>query len=115
MASTIDSFMIFHLSESFILMNYGFLCMPEDTPDLYQVFLEIYNHHKDRVLYTLQGDSYAEYRSTHDRLVNEKLHSTNEDVQGILSGYCAMVIHALERALEKGCCPQSPSQRWSVT
>ena len=93
--------------------------MPRDTPDLYQVFLEIYNHHKDRVLYTLEGDSYAEYRSTHDRLVNEKLHSTNEDVQGILSksrGYCAriaMVIHALEQALEKVCCQQSPSQRWN--
>ena len=52
--------------------------MPKDTPDLYQVFLEVYNHHKDRVLYTLEGDSYAEYRSTHDRLVNKKLHSCNQ-------------------------------------
>ena len=80
--------------------------MPPDTPDLFEVFLEIHKNHKDSVVYTQEGDAYTEYRSTHDLLVNEKLRSTNEDVQGILSkarGYCAriaMVIHSLEQALE---------------
>ena len=80
--------------------------MPPDTPDLFQVFLEIYEHHKHEVVYTLEGDAYQEYRSTHDLLVNEKMKSTNEDVQGVLSkarGYCAriaMAIHSLEQALE---------------
>ena len=80
--------------------------MQPDTPNLFEVFLEIHKNHKDSVVYTLEGDAYTEYRSTHDLLVNDKLRSTNEDVQGILSearGYCAritMVIHSLEQALE---------------
>ena len=53
MASTIDSFLIFPPERKLYLDELQ-VSMPEDTPDLYQVFLEIYNHHKDRVLYTLE-------------------------------------------------------------
>ena len=80
--------------------------MPPDTLDIFEVFLEIHENHKDSVVYTLEDEAYTEYRTTHDRLVNDKLKSTNEDVQGILSkarGYCsriAMVIQSLEQALE---------------
>ena len=90
--------------------------MPPDTPDLLQTFLAVYDNHHDRQAYTLEGDAYAKFRQTHDRLVHEKLRSKNEDVQGILSkarGYCAriaMVIHALEQALQTH---QDTSDPWN--
>ena len=90
-----------------------------DTPDLFAIFLAVYDNHHDHQIYTLEGDAYAVYRATHDRLVHERLRSTNEDVQGILSkarGYCAriaMVIHTLEQALQSINQPDTPSS-WTT-
>ena len=92
--------------ESELLLDDLEVPMPSDTPDLLQTFLAVYDIHHDRQTYKLEVDAYAKYRQTHDRLVHERLSSKNEDVQGILSkthGYCAsiaMVIHALEQALQ---------------
>ena len=65
--------------------------MPADTPDLLQMFLAVYESHQRNHTYTLEGEAYSEYRQTHDKLVQEKLRSKNEDIQGILykaRGYC---------------------------
>jgi len=80
--------------------------MPLNTPDLQEIFLKIVDNHQEMQVYSLEGDAYCAYRETHDELVEDKLKSTNENAQGILSkarGYCtriAMVIHSLELALE---------------
>jgi len=80
--------------------------MPLNTPDLQEIFLKIADNHQEMQVYNLEGDAYCAYRETHDKLVEDKLKSTNENAQGILSkarGYCAriaMVIHSLELALE---------------
>lgn len=91
--------------------------MPTDTPDLLDIFLCLHDHHEDSKVYTLEDESYSEYRLTHDRLVNDKLRSSNEDVQGIVTkarGYTArisMVIHCLEQALHS-ISHSSDSQNW---
>ena len=92
--------------------------MPADTPDLLQTFLAVYENHKDNITYTLEGDAYTEYAQMHDLLVRDKLQSSNEDVQGILSkarGYCAriaMVIHSLEQALQSISYDESEQEDW---
>ena len=88
--------------------------MPSDTPDLLEIFEMIAENHDDTLIYTLENESYTAFRDIHDRLVEEKLKSTNENAQGILSkarGYVAriaLVIHCLELSLS------TSSPRWDT-
>lgn len=87
--------------------------MPLNTPDLLEVFLMVHNNHSSGLVeYSLEGDAYTTFQETHDHLVTQKLKTSNENAQGILSkvrGYCAriaMVIHSLEQSLQ--CASLSP-------
>ena len=59
----------FPQSESSFLMILRFQCHQIHLIS-FNFFYEIYKNHKDEVVYTLEGDAYQEYRSTHD-LLNE--------------------------------------------
>lgn len=58
-------------------------------------------------LYTFDSTAHEEYNNLHDELVREKLKTSNEKAEGILSkarGYTtriAMIIHTLEQALHR--------------
>ena len=58
--------------------------MPSDTPDLSDIFEIIADNHETQV-YTLENEAYIAFRDIHDKLVEEKLKSTNENAQGTLS------------------------------
>ena len=84
--------------------------MPSDTLDLLDIFEIIADNHDDTQVYTLENEAYIAFRDIHNKLVEEKLKSTNKIAQGILSkarGYVAriaLVIHCLELFLA----PSSP-------
>lgn len=62
-------------------------------------------NHQSSVQYHFSDRAYEIYRKAHDKLVDMKAATTNEDLQGIYAkarGYVArlsMIIHALEQAL----------------
>lgn len=72
-------------SEREMLLDELVVPMPSDTPDLLEIFETIAENHGDTLIYTLENESYTAFRGIHDRLVEEKLKSTNENAQGILS------------------------------
>ena len=88
--------------------------MPSDTPNLLEIFETIADNHEDTLTYTLENEAYTAFRDIHDRLVEDKLKTTNENAQGILSkagGYVAriaLVIHCLELSLSES------SPRWDT-
>lgn len=80
--------------------------MPDDIPDLKDVFKVVMQEHKLERMYIFDNEGYATFRSIHDELVVEKQRARDENVQGILAksrGFCArlaMVLHCLETALQ---------------
>ena len=92
--------------------------MPPDTAEL---FIEIMEQHKKKRVYTLENEAYEAYEGIHDELVKMKLKTHNENAQGILSkarGYAAriaMIVHALEQALERITTDSTPSDYWMTT
>ena len=62
-------------------------------------------NHKDPLEYTLEGEAYDAFRSAHDKLVDLKMGTQDEDLQGIYAkarGYTArlaMVLDVLEQAV----------------
>lgn len=92
--------------------------MSSDVADLQAIFIELMEQHQEGRVYTLEDEAYREYQKVHDILVRQKLQTPNEKAQGILSkarGYTAriaMVLHALEQAIERISCT-SESHAWS--
>ena len=62
--------------------------MPSDTPNLLEIFETIADNHEDTLTYTLENEAYTAFRDIHDRLVEDKLKTTNENAQGILGIHC---------------------------
>ena len=68
----------------------------------------------------MEGDSYEAFSVAHDKLVDKKRGTENEDVQGIYAkarGYIArlaMILEALELAMDRVCNSQSPTQ-WTTS
>ena len=95
--------------------------MPPDTADLKELFIEIMEQHKKKRVYTLENEAYEAYKGIHDELVKMKLKTHNENAQGILSkarGYAAriaMIVHALEQALDRITTDSTPSDYWMTT
>ena len=62
-------------------------------------------NHQSSVQYNFADEAYEVYRKAHDKLVDLKAATTNEDLQGVYAksrGYVArlaMIIHALEQAI----------------
>ena len=62
-------------------------------------------NHQSSVQYNFADRAYEAYRKAHDKLVDLKAATTNEDLQGVYAksrGYVArvsMIIHALEQAV----------------
>ena len=66
-----------------MLLDQRIIPMLPDTPKLQEIFEIITENHDDTLIYTLEYEAYKSFRDIHDKLVNEKLKSTNENAQGI--------------------------------
>ena len=81
----------------------------------------IIQNHQESKEYALRGDAYDNYRRAHDKLVDMKVATDNEDLQGIYAksrGYVArlaMVLFVLEQAtIEVSTTPPSDDLHWST-
>ena len=82
------------------------------------------NHHgSDCKEYHVQEEAYDAYRQAHDRLVDMKSATSNENLQGIYAkardyvARLAMILHALEHAVAKVADgePHDGTTEWSIS